>query len=72
MRFQCKIDYQKALTEDPSIIWVWFMFVRNVIIKYGIFDSNIYNFDKIGFFIGMLSYAKIVITSNYKNKLHTK
>ena len=48
------------------------MFVRNVIIKYGIFDLNIYNFNKIGFFMGMLSYAKVVIISNYKNKLYIK
>ena len=48
------------------------MFVRNVIIKYDIFNSNIYNFDEIGFFMGMLNYAKIIITSNYKNKLRTK
>ena len=48
------------------------MLVRNIIIKYNIFDSNIYNFNEIGFFMGMLNYAKIVITSNYKNKFHTK
>ena len=48
------------------------MFVQNVIIKYDIFDSNIYNFDEIDFFMGMLSHAKVVITSDYKNKLHTK
>ena len=48
------------------------MFVRNVIIKYGIFNSNIYNFNKIGFFIKMLNYAKIVIISNCKHKFHIK
>ena len=72
MQFQCKINYQKILIEDPLIIQVWFMFVRNVIIKYNIFNSNIYNFDEIGFFIGMLSYAKVVIISNYKNKFCMK
>ena len=48
------------------------MLVRNIIIKYDIFNSNIYNFNKINFFIRMLSYAKVVITSNHKNKFHTK
>ena len=48
------------------------MFVRNVIIKYNIFDSNIYNFNEIGFFMGMLNYAKIVIISDCKNKLCMK
>ena len=48
------------------------MFVQNIIIKYNIFDLNIYNFNKIGFFMGMLNYVKVVITSNYKNKFRTK
>ena len=48
------------------------MFIRNVIIKYNIFNSNIYNFDKIDFFIRMLNHAKIITTSNHKNKLCTK
>ena len=48
------------------------MLVRNVIIKYNIFNSNIYNFNETGFFIEMLNHAKIVIILNYKNKFHTK
>ena len=48
------------------------MFIQNVIIKYNIFNSNIYNFDEIGFFIKMLNHAKVIIISNYKNKLHMK
>ena len=48
------------------------MFVRNVIIKYGIFDSNIYNFDEINFFMEMLNHAKVVIISNCKNKFCMK
>ena len=48
------------------------MFVQNVINKYGIFDSNIYNFDETGFFIEILLHAEIIIISNYKNKFYTK
>ena len=48
------------------------MFVQNVIIKYNIFDSDIYNFNKINFFIRMLSYVKVIITSDYKNKFCMK
>ena len=48
------------------------MLVWNVIIKYDIFNSNIYNFDKINFFIEMLNHAKVIIILNHKNKLHTK
>ena len=48
------------------------MFVWNVIIKYDIFNSNIYNFNETNFLMGMLNHAKVIIISNYKNKLHTK
>ena len=48
------------------------MFVWNVIIKYDIFNSDIYNFNKIGFLMGMLNYAKIIITLNCKNKFCMK
>ena len=48
------------------------MLVRNIIIKYNVFNSNIYNFNETGFFMGMLNYAEIVTTSNHKNKPCTK
>ena len=48
------------------------MLVQNIIIKYGIFNSNIYNFNKINFFMGMLSHAKVIIILNHKNKFYTK
>ena len=48
------------------------MLVWNVIIKYNIFNSNIYNFDEIGFLMGMLNYAKVVIILNCKNKFCMK
>ena len=49
------------------------MFVQNVINKYGIFDLNIYNFNEIGFFMGiLLLHAKVTIILNCKNKFCTK
>ena len=48
------------------------MLIQNVIIKYNIFNSNIYNFDEIGFLIKILNYTKIIIILNHKNKFHTK
>ena len=48
------------------------MLVQNIIIKYNIFNSNIYNFNELSFLMGMLNHAKIIITLNHKNKLHTK
>ena len=48
------------------------MLIQNVIIKYNIFNSNIYNFNETGFFMEILNYTKVIITSNYKNELYTK
>ncbi|OHW89500.1 putative transposase, partial [Colletotrichum incanum] len=72
MRFQRRIDYQRALAEDPTIIQGWFTLVRNTIAKYGILDDDIYNFDETGFLIGMLSHAKVVTTSDRKGRPRTK
>ena len=72
LRFQRRIDYQRALTEDPTVIQAWFALVRNIMNKYGIQDSDIYNFDETGFLMGMLSYAKVLTTSDRKDKPRTK
>ncbi|KAK6215419.1 putative transposase [Colletotrichum tabaci] len=72
MRFRRRIDYQRALAEDPTIIQGWFALVRNTIAKYGILDHDIYNFDETGFLMGMLSHAKVVTTSDRKGRPRTK
>ena len=48
------------------------MLIQNIIIKYNILNSDIYNFNETGFLIKILNYAKVVTTLNYKNKFHTK
>jgi hypothetical protein len=58
-----KYDYKRALCEDPSIIRDWFRLVRNIIAKYGIQDTDIYNFDETGFQMGVISTAKVVTAS---------
>jgi hypothetical protein len=61
-RFNRKYDYQRALCEDPEIIRGWFALVRNTIAKYGILESDTYNFDETGFLMGLIS-TTMVITS---------
>ncbi|KFY79193.1 hypothetical protein V499_01785 [Pseudogymnoascus sp. VKM F-103] len=68
---------RRALAKDPEIIRAWFALVRNTIAKYGIVDSDIYNFDETGFnetrfLMGMLLHAKVVTTSNRRNRPRTK
>ena len=67
-RFQRKYDYQRAKCEDPVIIRGWFELVRNTIAKYGIAESDIYNFDETGFMMGVISTATVVTSSDGRVK----
>lgn len=55
-----RFDYQRAKCEDPAIIQVWFDLVRNIIAKYGITESDIYNFDETGFMMGVIGNGMVV------------
>lgn len=58
-----RYDYKRALCEDPDAINTWFQLVRNVVAKYSIVEADIYNFDKTGFMIGVISTGKVIISS---------
>jgi len=60
-RFIRVYHFKRALYEDPELIMAWFRLVQNIKAKYGILDSDFYNFDKTGFMIGVI-YASIVFT----------
>ncbi len=55
-----KYDYKRAQCEDPDAINAWFRLVRNTIAKYGVVDSDIYNFDETGFQMGVISSGMVV------------
>ena len=55
-----QITYQHAKQEDPKIIIPWFQTVQAAIQEHGIHEDNIWNFDKIGFAIGLCSSSKII------------
>jgi hypothetical protein len=57
-------DYQRCLCEDPAIIEPWFRLVANMCAKYGITDSDFYNFDETGFMIGMIRPGMAVTRSD--------
>jgi hypothetical protein len=58
-----RIDYQRVQCEDPVQYNAWFNLVRNIIAKYGINASDIYNFDETGFAIGQIIVTRMVVTS---------
>lgn len=67
-RFQQRYDYQKAKCEDQTIIRGWFMLLENTIAKYGIVESDIYNFDETGFLMGFITTGMVVTSSNRVGK----
>lgn len=62
-RFFHQYDYKRAQCEDPEVIHGWFSLVKNIITKYGIVDSDIFNFDKTGFMMGIISTGMVVTSA---------
>jgi hypothetical protein len=60
-RFNRVYDFQRALCEDPKLIGDWFWLYQNMRAKYGVVDTDIYNFDETGFMMGVIC-PGIVIT----------
>jgi hypothetical protein len=42
-----------------------------MVTKYRILEEDIYNFDKVGFIIGVIAIAKVVISIELRNRLKT-
>src|SRR4051794_12552938 len=57
-KYNHKYNYQQAKCEDLELITDWFWHVQSTIIEYRILDDDIYNFDEMGFQIGVISKAK--------------
>jgi hypothetical protein len=60
MCFSRAYDYQRALYKDPDLINVWFRPVANMRAKYRIQDCDFYNFDEIGFMMGVICSSMVV------------
>ena len=68
MRFPRRYDYQRALCEVPKVTGGWFQLVRDTAAKYGILDEDIYNFDKTGFAMGIISTTMVVTSSDRRGR----
>jgi hypothetical protein len=49
MAFNRAKNRQRILQEDPEIIGAWFKLVEDTKAKYGLYNDDVHNFDKIGF-----------------------
>ena len=68
MRWAHTKDYQRAKCEDLVVYSRWFTLVQNVRAKYGIPDSDVYNFDETSFMIGVIFNGMVVITSEGRGR----
>lgn len=67
-RFSRAYDYQIALLEDPNALNAWFRLVANIRAKYGVEDSDFYNFDETGFIMGIIRAIMAVTRSDRQAK----
>jgi hypothetical protein len=65
LKRSCLYNYQQALNKDARVITPWFELVANTKAKYSIADNNMYNFNKIGFIMGVIQ-GQIVFTGSKK------
>lgn len=65
IRFSCCYNYWYTECEDPKIIQIWFGLVCDTIIKYSIYDNDIYNFDKTGFAMNLILRAQVITKAEY-------
>jgi hypothetical protein len=70
-RFNRVYDFQRALCEDPELIGAWFRLVQNMRAKYGVVDSDFYNFDETGFQMGMITPGMVVTRADRRGRVKT-
>lgn len=67
-RFSRAYDFQRALCEDPELIRQWFKLVKNMRAKYGIQDTDFYNFDETGFMMGVICVSMVVTCADCRGR----
>ncbi|KFY78544.1 hypothetical protein V499_02324 [Pseudogymnoascus sp. VKM F-103] len=70
-KFSRKYDYKRAKCKDPKIIKGWFSLVRNTVAKYRILEQDIYNFNEVGFTMGVITTTKVVTSLEAKSRPKT-
>jgi hypothetical protein len=70
-RLNRRYDWQRALNEDPLVIEGWLRLVSITVAKYGIQDSEIYNFDETGFRMSAFRSCHVITGSKKRYKPKT-
>lgn len=70
--YNLKFDVQIAEGDDPKLISLRFKLGGNTIANHGIVEEDIFNFDGIGFQMGVTATSKVITASDRKDRLRTK
>jgi hypothetical protein len=55
-----RYNYSRAKCKDPKVIIEFFDAFQKAVINYNILDDNIYNFNEIGFAIGIIATTRVI------------
>jgi len=67
-RFAYRLIYSRAKCEDPKLIHEHFDTLQRVRSEYSIVDKDIYNFDKTGFALEIITIVKVIYSSDRSGK----
>jgi hypothetical protein len=61
MKFVTRLDKERANVEDSAIVADWFKLFEYTITTYNIYINNIYNINKKGCIINVISKCKVIV-----------
>jgi hypothetical protein len=64
-RFSKRYNYERAKYKDPKIIGEWFNLIKETILQFRIDLDDVYNFDKTGFAIGLITTIRVISRNEY-------
>jgi hypothetical protein len=67
IKFNWKYNYKRAKYEDSEVINSWFKLIANIKTKYRIPNNNIYNFNELGFIIGVILIRAVITGFKRRN-----
>ena len=67
-KYTWNYDYQRAQCEDPEKLRNWFWLVGNMVRKYGIVFDDIYNFDEVGYAMGLVGTTRVVTALDQRGR----
>jgi hypothetical protein len=60
MAFNQAKNRQRICQEDPEMIGTWIKLIEGTKAKYGVYNDDVHNFDKTGFWMGDIDSIKVV------------